>query len=185
MKLTHIISLKMLKLKTHRWDLPFLVLQRWFENLEAVLGRAALTRPSSGAGGGAGQSLGFGSPAHFLLNDKRARVSSCDCSRGPGFAAGASGGGHGGEQDMRTLSPRRRGVTTWGWSLHTRPQRGRRRRMRATRGWGRRAHVTQEEGAPVRRGRGTHARDAGVGGDARAMQGRDACAQRGRETSFC
>lgn len=76
MKLTHIISLKMLKLKTHRWDLPFLVLQRWFENLEAVLGRAALTRPSSGAGGGAGQSLGFRSPAHFLLNDKRARVSS-------------------------------------------------------------------------------------------------------------
>lgn len=86
---------------------------------------------------------------------------------------------------MRTLSPRRRGVTTWGWSLHTRPQHGRRRRMRATRGCGRRAHVTQEEGAPVRRGRGTHARDAGVGGDARAMQGRDACAQRGRETPFC
>lgn len=142
MKPTHIIASKMLKLKTHPWDSPFLVLQRRFANFEAVLGTAALTRPSSGVGGAAGPSLGCGSPGHFLGNDNVPVCPGLRLLRGTwvrwrhraplSFRVSAELDAEG-RQDTRTPSPRHRGVATWGRPPHTRP--GRRQKRRACVTW--------------------------------------------------
>lgn len=172
----------MLKLKTHRRDLPFFVLQRWFENLEAGSGRAALKRLSSGAAGGAGRAPGLGCSGHFLLNDKRARVPWAVAAPGdlglraaPGspLIQGASGAGREGRRDLRTLSPRHRAVATWGWPPHAHPQRGRRRCGRATR----KGDDAEGDDAGGRRGRETPREGDAAEGD--AAEGDDTGGRRG------